>query len=88
MRRLTIETRCCPLARHRARLDVLRQTRSGSIRGFTRMDLNIPREILSEEERQRHHIRRIAELAVARMRQRALSILQKEMKSGKSIEEI
>ncbi|WP_158340984.1 hypothetical protein [Paraburkholderia xenovorans] len=52
------------------------------------MDLNIPREILSEEERQRHHIRRIAELAVARMRQRALSILQKEMKSGKSIEEI
>lgn len=55
---------------------------------FQSNGLSIPCEILSEDESQPHHIRKIAELAVARMRQLALSILQKGMMSGKSIDEV
>lgn len=50
--------------------------------------MNIPCEILSADPSQPHHIRQIAGLAVARMRQLALSILQKGMMSSKKEEEI
>ena len=50
--------------------------------------LNIPCEILSEDESQPHHIRQIAGMAVARMRQLALSILQKGMMKTKELAEV
>jgi hypothetical protein len=50
--------------------------------------INIPCEILSADESQPHHIRQMAGLAVARMRQLALSILQKGMMSSKTEDEI
>ncbi|MHA6881755.1 SDH family Clp fold serine proteinase [Ralstonia pseudosolanacearum] len=49
--------------------------------------MNIPCEILSTDPNQPHHIQQLAGLAVARMRQLALSILQKGMMSAKKVEE-
>lgn len=49
---------------------------------------NIPCEILSTDPNQPHHIKQMAGLAVARMRQLALSILQKGMMSSKDVAEI
>lgn len=50
--------------------------------------MNIPCEILSADPTQPYHIQQLAGLAVARMRQLALSVLQKGMMSGKEVQEI
>lgn len=50
--------------------------------------MTIPCEILSQDPSQPYHIQQMASLAVSRMRQLALSILEKGMMKGKSVEEI
>jgi hypothetical protein len=50
--------------------------------------MTIPCEILSTDPTQPYHVQQLAGLAVSRMRQLALSLLEKGMMQGKAVEEI